>query len=795
MTKFYILAFLMFGTTMFSQIKILGKVTDKNNIPIEFAEIVLIAKDSIALKSELTDEKGNFEIEANVGWNKIEILQAKKLLFSKIVDVNDNVNLGTIIVENAIQLQNVIINSKRKLIERKIDRTVFNVENSINSNASDAFELLRVTPGVKVQNDNITLIGKNNLGVLINDRMVQMSGADLTNYLKSIASDDIKSIEVITTPPAKYEAQGNSGLLNIIFKKGARDSWNASIGASYLQRKYGTPASNASYNYNKGKFQLATSINIKGGKTYIDKEDFAYYSNEIWNAKAPFVADELGGGLRLDAAYQATNTWKTGIQFTGTNGKKIYTDAPTMQAFDNLNNVVNRYLNSSSYTTEKPITNAINFFNEFKLDTIGKKMTFDLDFFDYKVETDEKSNGISKIDSPIAMPIEYFAGININKENIRNFSGKIDFTFPIKYAELSFGGKISKSVSKNDINQYIPTFQPNPIINLPLTNTKFDYNENVQALYLSGSKHLNEKWETQLGLRVEATQTKTFAQNTNQTTTNDYVKFFPTAYLTYTANENSTFSANYSKRINRPQYESLNPNLETVNPFQIIKGNPFLQPAFIDNYELSYTYKNLENKLYYSNEDNMFAQVPLTDPITKKVILTSENFIKNNFYGITESYTYDKYDFWNSNLNFDLNYIISRSNLLGTEKEQKGYNSTISTSNDFVLNKSKTFTLNASYWYTFAGIENIFHNAPTSSFDFGIRYLLFNKNLGLTLRGKDLFNLDVKNATTTVNGVYQQTKINSGARGVQFAIVYKFGNKKIQAEQHEAGNEEERKRT
>ena len=218
--KINLLTFLVLTSlNLFSQIKITGKITNLNNKPIEFAEILLLTKDSIAVKSELTNEKGSFKINIKQGDYVLQIRQLGKILCNKELIIKNDLDLGIIkITENKQQLQEVVITSKKKLIERKVDRLIFNVENSISASGGDAIDALKSTPNIRVQNDAISMIGKNNLAVMVDDKIIQLAGEDLINFLKTLPSDNIKSIEVITTPPAKYETEGNSGIVNIKLK-------------------------------------------------------------------------------------------------------------------------------------------------------------------------------------------------------------------------------------------------------------------------------------------------------------------------------------------------------------------------------------------------------------------------------------------------------------------------------------------------------------------------------------------------------------------------------------------------
>ncbi len=793
MKYFYFVLIFLFTTSLSAQITISGTIESKDKTPIEFAEILLMAKDSTYLKSEVTDDKNSFLIETEKGWCQLQIRQLDKVIYSKIFDLYADLKLGTIIIDNSNQLQSVTVVGKKKLIERKVDRLVFNLENSISGSGTDAFEALKITPGVKIQNETITMIGKSKLAVMVDEKIIQLTEDDLANFLKSIPSDNIKSIEVITTPPAKYEAAGNSGLVNIILKKAKKNSWNALLSTTYLQRSFATSVNNASFNYNKNKLAFSTAVYFGKGKKLLDQDDYAYFDDGLWYTLSPITNSNNRKNIKVSLDYELTKKWTIGGQGFYNKllqGRKI---SPYTAVTDYATNDIKRYLNSKATEDISPTIKTINVYNSFKLDTIGKKITVDFDYFAFTNNDKKTYIGESIIENPLST--KYFRGVNDNDQEIKNLSGKIDVELPIKWANFSFGGKISNSKSNNVILSFNSGLVTNPVGNFALNAAKFEYDENVAAGYVSVNKKITSKWETQLGLRVEATETKTFAETTNLSVKNDYTKFFPTAYITYTANDNSAFSFSYSKRIERPDFDGLNPNRYFLNPFQFIEGNSFLQPSFVDNLELTYTYKTLESKLYFSDEKNKYTQAPLADPVTKIINFTNRNFINVQRFGISENYTFEKYAWWTSSNAFDLSYVIAESLLTETSRFKKGINSRISTSNDFVLNKSKTVLFNASYWYLFPEVDGIYNNKAQSSLSLAFQFLMLNKDLKLSVRGADLLRKEISSVTSVVNGIRQDGIYYYDSQALTVTASYKFGNKKIKVEQRETGNEDEKGRT
>ena len=794
MNKTLILLFFFVSFNIAAQVQVTGVIINEDTqLPLEFAEVVLNSSDSKNPLGTITNESGTFTLKVKEGIYIIKVFYVGQELYSRQIVVNEDINLGIITVQNTQQLEEVIVAAKKKLVERKIDRLIFNVESSSKASEGDALEILKVTPGVRVQNDNITMIGKSNLQVMINNKIVQLSEQDLASFLRSVASEDIRNIEVITTPPAKYEAEGNSGLINIRLKEAKKDSWNAQLKSYYRQRRYPSGSVGGSFNFNKNKFSIASSINYRDGDYFQEQDDFAFFPDGLWYTSSPFRANIKGLNGRVDINYEITPKWSMGAQYLYNRTDYSVTDAPLTNVSDNDTNEIIRSLQSEGTIDLSPEIHSINYNNAIKIDTIGRNIIINLDYFSYNNPDTKTYNGRSIISNPFSE--QFYRGINTNNQEVINYSAKVDVEYPTSWANFSFGGKISTSESLNDIEFFNSGFVNNPINNLPLSQNDFEYNEDIQAAYFSINKKFNEKWDTQLGIRFEATQTTSNSNNLNISFDNDYEQVFPTAYVSYNATENSTFALNYSKRIRRPNFFELNPNIYFINPFQTIEGNAFLQPAFIDNLELTNTYKNFVTKLYYSYEDNMFSQVPLPDSNTNVIRFANENFINTQRFGISENYTFDKLSWWSSNNSFDLNYSISEFSLEQDEEDQKGLNATISTSNDFNLNSDKTILLGVNYWYSFPGVNGIFNTKSASSFSLSLQWLLLNKDLNITLRGNDLFKSSAERTTTTVNDVFQTARYYYDSRYFQLSVSYKFGNKDIKAKKHRTGNKDEKSRT
>lgn len=793
MRKVFLFIALILSNVLIAQVKLSGRVVTIENNPVEHTEVILFSEKSIPLINHLTNEKGEFNIFYQKGTYRLEIRQFEEILYTKNIKLTSDFEIGIITVNTSTTLETVVISKKKKLIENKVDRLVFNLENTISATGSDALEALKITPGVMVRNETITIIGKQGIRVLIDDKILELGENDLANFLRSIPSDNIKNIEVITNLPAKYDAGGGNGLINIKLKKSQKEAWNLSLGSAYLHRsKEDEGAITSNFMYNKNKLGINASLNYKTGAEDFEYLDYVSFSDEFWNTKQELNRHYKRINVAFGLQYAATSKWDFGLQYI-TNLNKTYSDRLTESAVYEYNNVLPfNDITAVTSSIQNPNFHSINLFNEFKIDSLGRKIILNLDHFRFSNNDTRPYEGTSIDRNPSR--IQYFKGINDNNQTTNNYSAKVDIELPSKFANWSTGAKISVSNTENTIAAFNSGLVDNPITEMPKTRQNFDYDENVQAIYFSGNKKFKNKLEVQLGLRLEATQTKSFDGNLNQVVNNDYTKLFPTLNLSYAATENSTYRFSYSKRIGRPNFAELNPNLTYVTPFLSVEGNPFLTPYFTDNFELTYSYKKLESKLFFSLENNAYNQIGLPDTNTSVVRLTHRNMFNIKRYGISELYIFDTFSWWNSYNTFVLNYLTSETFNIPA-KGVDGFYSAISTNNDFVLNKEKTMLFNFNFQCMPVGTYGINRLDFSSSTALSVQYLLLNKDLRITLKANDIFKTDRTRFNSTVDGVFRDGDYYFDTRYVQLSLNYKFGNKKVNVTKRRTGNEEERSRT
>ncbi|MBX7077424.1 MAG: outer membrane beta-barrel family protein [Methanobacteriaceae archaeon] len=717
---------------------------------------------------------------------KIIFIILLALISKNVYAQSDTIKMDSIM--KTIELKGVTIIAKKKLFERKIDRLVFNVENNISATGLDAYELLKITPNLRVNNDVITIPGKNKLAIMINDRLVQLSNEELINYLKTISSNDIKKIEVITTPPSKYDAEGNSGLINIVLKKITTDNWKSTLRSSFGVATYTSYNNGVNFSFKKNKILLQSDINYNNGSWLKTNTNTYSYIDRKWIDNSETKENYNNLSSRLNFEYNLSKKITTGVQyFLNKSNLNVYDNSISLvNYFNNINQNFN--ISTEGETKPKNISQSINLYSVYQIDSLGKKISFDIDYFNFNNELKRNfyTNQIQLSSNSL------YSAINSGDQDVNNFSIRADTELPLKFANLSFGGKISWIKTNNNVKLFntttgIPVFEPNQ-------SDEFEYNENIQALYFSINKKI-KKWETQLGIRFENTTTEGNSISLNQVNTNNYSKFFPTAYISFTPNDNYSFSLNYSKRLSRPPYGRLNPFKWYNSAFSFKQGNPFLQPSFTDNVEFNFNYKNNWNStLYYSSTKAGYEYITILNNNTNFQETKPFNYYNTNSIGFSQSYNINilkKISIYNS---LNIYYSDSKSSLQITNQRLFGWGGDFSINCDYFINNSKTIIFNTRFSNIFKGVWDLDRNNSYNQLDASLKMLFFDKNLQLTLTGTDLFHSYQQEFISYTNDIKINYNSYLDKRSFRISLIYNFGNNKISSRNKSTGNEDEKNR-
>ncbi|WP_291152968.1 TonB-dependent receptor domain-containing protein [Flavobacterium sp. UBA7680] len=774
-----------------SSFKLKGNITSETT-SLEWADVSILNSEGKIIEGATTKQDGHFEFNLKKGFYKIGINLLGFTDYEKEITIEKDTDLGIIILkESATNLVEVVIQSKKKTVEQKIDRLVYNPENNVTTVGGDALSAINTAPGVVVKNDMITILGKGTSRVMIDGRMIELAGEELNNFLKSISAGDIKNIEIISNPPAKYDAEGTGGLINIIMKKGVRDSWKNTTTVSYDQNKFEIFTLRDNFFYNKNKFRFSASINGKSGYLNATDDLKMYFPDGLSHmySKTKVKNENLSGKLALD--YDLSERTTIGIQYLNDRNNPDFRSDIRIDNYNNQNQLDYVTLNNS-FTDKGSKNQTYNAHLITKLDSLKRKLSVDVDYFNYSSKFDR--NFVANNYTPDMTFVDVNqSGQNISNQDIDNWSFKADMEHPFQALNLSYGAKMSFTNSVSDVFYY-NTISGTPELDLNQSN-RFKYTENNQAVYINGDKQIGEKWNFQMGLRLENTQTNGFSETMNQETVNNYLKLFPTVYASYKKNENNTFSLNYGKRINRPRFDLLNPFKVYINSNSYSEGNPFLRPSFSDNFEFAHSYKEiLRTSVFVNVVTNGYGVLFTANPETNTQVVTRENYFKNLNYGIGESYSANFTKWWSSENSL---YFLGAKTDFIKDLDATPSNSLqidFSTNNTFVLGKTSKLQIDFSYSTPFK--SGLYEIGYTSSFDIGFKQDLFNKTMQIAFLANDIFNTSyLKDFTSVVNGVKQVYNENQSNRFVRLSVVYNFGNKKINVKERAFGNQDEKKRT
>ncbi|RRJ89823.1 TonB-dependent receptor [Paenimyroides tangerinum] len=792
---YFVISFLSINIASAQQQTLKGKVVNKDKLPVEFVHATLLKNDTVFVERIATDSLGTFLFKAEKGNYRLILEQFGTEYFNQHLVLNQDIDLGEIEIDESVILEEIVVSSYRKLIKREVDRLVFDVGNSPHHEGTNLTEILKITPGVSVVNNNVSIIGKSETQIMINNRLTTIPSGGLTNFLNSISSDDIKTIEVITNPPSQYDSEGNYGLINIIYKK-RENLWSSRLHSAYTQTTYSAISGGGNLAYYKNNLSITLDINGKKGYEGVRESSIIEYPSQLWNGITTRKDRKDYLSSRLSLQYDATDKITIGGQYVGGIATPNIKDNSRTQITNTFSELDSLVLAGGNNIREN-FNHSLNAFTIIKMDTLGRTLNIDLDYLKF----DEKQNRDFHTRTILADGNEgdnFSISNNYSHQDINIYSIKADFVHPIKQFSINYGGKISYIDNNNSIS-FTDLTTGTPISGLNQSD-RFQYKENTQSLYFSIAHKLNSVWNFKAGMRYENTNTEGVSITLNQTNKNHYYKFFPSLYTTYTPNNNNTYSFSYGKRIQRPRFWEINPFRWYVNDYYYSEGNPFLQPAFVDNFELNHIYKGvLTTILFMSITDNGFGQMPLIDPNTNVVTLTRQNYFKKYNYGIGVVYQYQKSTWFNSFLHTQVYYSDTEFNndidesLIGNE--QNGFTYTLTNNNSFILNKSKTLFADLSLWYSSPNNSGLHRQESRYSASLGVRALFMDKKLQIAANVYDIFKTSNPDIITTYNGGLRRiANVYNDNRYFNLSVSYNFGNQKIRSVKRQGGNDEESRR-
>ncbi len=808
MNKFFTSIALLLSTTLFSlntyaqqksTATISGSVVDQQQKPLDYTTVSLLkAKDSALVKGALTDGKGQYKITGVLTGQylvSVSMIGYQKS-FSKpftLDQANDVAVEKLVLLAGNTMLKGVSVVGQKALIERKADRTVLNVENSVLAAGNSAMEILEKAPGVTIdKDDNISLKGKQGVTVMLDGKLTYLSSAQLATLLRSTDGNTIQSIEIITNPSAKYDAAGNSGIINIKLKKNKSVGTNGSL---TLGTGYGVyPKSNESLtlNHKQGKFNFFGSyshndnqrynnllinrvVNVQNVNTFFTQQNFMPQTNYSNNYRA---------GVDYDITKKNTigflvNGYFNGEQDNNINHTLIGSNPSSTDSMQNTtSNIHQTYRNF-----------AFNVNDKLQIDTAGQELSIDLDYSRFN------NNSIAKYNTdfflangdlqhaPLPLQNQTPSVITIN-------TAKADYTKSFKkIVKLEAGIKLSSVKTDNDLQAQ--KLSGSSFINDTSRTNRFVYSEKVNAGYINLSKTF-KKLSVQVGLRAENTSSNGNLITTNQVVNRSYLNFFPSVFLNESLSAKNDLGFSYSRRIDRPSYDNLNPFVYYLDQYTYSQGNPFLKPQYTQSYELNYTYnKTINVSLSYSHTKDVITNILLTKD--KATFATQLNLQSQNSYNININAPFTFTKWWSGNVNLNGFYLGFKSDsLLGANLNSGQAAYQFKTLQTFLVGKA--FKAEVSSDYQSALTYGIFHIKPQYSFDAGLSRSFAQKKANLKLSVSDIFNTRISKVSSRYQSVNIDFNEKQESRIARLTFTYNFGNSKLATRRHNSGADAEKNR-
>lgn len=790
-----ILFFIITSHNIYSQETgtISGKCLTNKNEVITNATIRLYTIDSILVNATISDSLGLFKFH-NLEQKKYYI-NANQFMEGEadfIVDLDSTLTSKVIsLVFKLKEVEEITILYKKPIFEKKVDRLVFNIENSISSIVSNALEAISKTPGVLVMNNSISIVGKGSVSVLVDDRMIQMSGDDLINYLKSIPADDISKIEVITNPPSRYSAEGNSGLINICLKKIRKKGYSGSLTTNYQQATYSTEGASFALNYNKNKLSVLTNGSVSNGATRQTFNNITNYPSQIWNGQSnsKYYLENISGSF--NGTYDYSSKTKIGLVYNfGQSSDKH--QGETNLKFLQVTNQQDSLISSTINLPNSFVSNNGSFFIDRSLDTNGKHFYLDISNLNF---SNNKINDVqnSVFYSNNALPFDISKMHSTGEQQTNSSTLNLIIDYPLKKYNLSYGTKLTYTVNRLD-SKFYDGISSGYELNASKSNNLI-YKEGIQAIFTELSRTIN-KVDFKVGLRGELIEVDGVSSSVEAKIRYNYFKLFPTAFINYNIDENHNLNFSYSKRINRPDYSQFNPFRFYSSKYTYSQGNPNLKPSFVNNLEVGYSYKyTWFTTAFCSFNHRGFGSIPTFINGSSVQIYSEENYYNSIETGVTQLFIYNKSKHLESINQISCFYTETKTLISQLSPITKGLGSYLYTANTYSFGKINKIAVYLNFLYQLPSVNGIYRMKGFGSLDFGFKMNFLNKKLQFSAGVFDALRTNVTKIIIDLNDVSTHSKAYFDARQIRFSFSYRFGNDKVKIEEKENLNKEEKERT
>lgn len=780
-----------------------GVLIDGDDNPVGFANVAIYKSlDNSLFKVETTNENGEFKFQ-NVTPG-VYNLEATFVGFTNIRQENisliekEEKKLGKLTFQtDAVELETAVVTAKRAMVEVKPDRTVFNVEGTINSAGDNGLGLLRKAPGVLVDNNNnISVLSRSGVLVYVDGRRLPITGDALTAYLENLPAEQIDRIDIITNPGAKYEAQGNAGIIDIRLKKDKNLGANASLSGNFSQGRYTQTGLTASGNYRNKNLNTFATIGTNGG-TRFNEMEFLNFQNGIIVDETNFSKNNNQNlNLRWGTDFFVAKNHTVGflVSAGGNNGTGISNNTSLLSPATQQSEI-DSILIAENSSIGRARNLAVNL--NYKWETKEQSVNVDADYgtFDNYNDTYQPNLyfGPDRQSLLTSVLTSYETPVTIN---ISTF--KIDYEKNVLGGKLGLGTKLSNVATDNTFLFY-DIINGEEEKNIDRSN-EFFYDENVYAAYLNYARPINDKWNFSAGLRTELTDSKgdlrTFNNTTEPPVEQNYLNYFPTVGLTYKLSPMNTLSLNYGSRINRPDYNVLNPFRAQLSELSFRKGNAFLQPEIVHNVELGYTlFYRFNFKLAYSRTNNQITRLIGPDDVDLRAgFITWENLATQTIYSFNASLPFQFNKWWSAYLNASASRLDNQAVYDdGGVVDIQAFTYNFFQQHTFTLGKG--YSAEVSGWFSGPGVwGGVFRYNETGSLNLGLQKKFFADKLNVKLSANDILYTSGWNGSSEFNGLVSSGAGRWDSRRVSLALSYNFGNKNVKSRKRKTGLEDESKR-
>lgn len=692
--------------------KISGTINAEGGKPLDGTVVMLLrAKDSTFIKTEFSEPDGGFlfeNLKEDTYLVSINHLGFEKFMSAPITvsAQNQQHKLSTVVLKSAgaTNLKEVTVTANVLMVEKKIDRMVVNVDAMLSSAGGSAMDVLEKSPGIMLgSEEQIMLRGKAGVQVFIDDKPTYLSGDNLTSYLKSLPAGSLQRIEIMTNPPARYDAAGNAGIINIVTKKNRQIGFNGNVNLGFTQGQKTRTRNSFGLNYRNNKFNIYTNGSLNRLNTFEDLIINRYYKNPDLSAKSNFLQNTYSNrslwqsNLRLGVDYYLSPKTTLGLSLNGT----YNTDADHRDNTNRIENSENRLTGkvvAENKTAQVFASGTANLNLRHEFDSTGKKITVDMDYVRYSIHSDQSFQNNIYTSSGQLRNTELLLGKL--PTDISIYALKSDYSQPFLWKSNVEAGVKSAYTRTDNIAEYSNMIGGVSTPDYDKSN-HFIYDEVITAAYLNFNKSFG-RLDLQAGLRAENTFSNGNqlgnAQKPSSSFERKYTSFFPTLYLGYkldTLNKHS-LGLSYGRRIERPFYQDLNPFLNPLDKFTFYSGNPFLRPTFMNSIELSHSYKGMVNTgfTYAESSDNIAETVEIQDTIYYS---RPFNIGLSRFYTLASNAGFPVTKWWTTNLYVEGTYAEFKSQLYGQTLNSSGFWLSFQNSNTFKLQKGWTAELSGNY--------------------------------------------------------------------------------------------------